>query len=279
MNRSIRTVLLAVAFAIALPVVAFAKSGDIFVGDDGGGDVIRLNPKTGDQKQIADQSSSKLVAPVGGAFKGKNLYIADYELPGVARINPKSGHVRVVKKNGPFSEPLDLDIGPDGRGYVAEEQGAVGIIRVNLKTGSTKRIAKGGDLTDPYALVFKGNKILVADRDTGIVQVDPDTGDQKIICDDPDIAPRGVAFIGNTVYANDGFNTVFEVESKHSATSVADGGDLVGLYDMAPAPHHRLYTANTTSGKVVRVDPSNGDQKVVGEGGDLDSPEGLTIQP
>jgi streptogramin lyase len=271
--------LLAVAFAISLPVVAFAKSGDIFVGDDGGGDVVRLDPKTGDQKQIADQSSSKLEAPVGGAFKGKNLYIADYELPGVARINPKSGHVRVIKKDGPFSEPLDLDIGPDGRGYVAEEQGAVGIIRVNLKTGSAKRIAKGGDLTDPYALVFKGNKILVAARGTGIVQVDPDTGDQKIICDDPDIdSTRGVAFIGNTVYANNGNGTVFEVESKHSAASVADGGDLGNMYDMEPAPHHRLYTANTT-GKVVRVDPSNGDQKVVGEGGDINAPEGLTIQP
>jgi hypothetical protein len=48
---------------------------------------------------------------------------------------------------------------------------------------------------------------------------------------------------------------------------------------MAPAPHGRIYVASTTMGKVVRVDPSNAHSKVVGSGGHIDSPEGLTLQP
>jgi streptogramin lyase len=273
-------VALALAVALAAPTVAAAKPGDIFVGDNGGGDLVRLNPKTGDQKVIVPTSNSKLVDPVGGAFKGKKLYIADYGLPGVAEINPKNGHVDVVKKNGPFSETLDLDIGPDGKGYVAEEVGDVGVIRINLKTGKTKRIAHGNNLTAPFALVFKGNKILVADQDNGIVKVDPKTGDHNVVCDDADLqGGQGVAFIGDKIYGNNGNDTVFRVKSKHEAVEVASTLDLDSIYDMARAPHKRLYVASTGNGNVVRVDPKTGDTKVVGSGDDLDSAEGLTVQP
>jgi streptogramin lyase len=273
-------VALALAVALAAPTVAAAKSGNIFVGDDGGGDVVRLNPKAGHQKVIVPASNSKLDGPVGGAFKGKKLYIADYDLPGVAKINTKTGHVDVVKKNGPFSEPLDLDIGPDGRGYVAEESGSNGVIRINLKTGKTHRIAEGNNLDSAFALVFKGKRLLVADSVAGIVQVDPKTGDKRVICDDPDLqGGQGVAFIGDQIYANNGESKIYRVRSKHKAAVVAQGNPLDSVYDMEKAPHKRLYAASEGNGKVVRVDPKTGHTKVVGSGGHLDSSEGLTVQP
>ena len=273
------------ALAGLLPGTAAGRAGDILLGTDGNGDVIRMDPGTGAVSPVA--SGSPLDSPSGLDFaRDGALFTADYSLPGLVRINPVTGSASVVAEGPPFfAEPLDVEVGPDGQLYVAEEQGGFeAVLKVDPATGQTEAISPGGLLTDPYALTIRHRDLVafVADGSGDqVVGVDLRTGAQQLVSDDPDLdSLQGIALAPNgTLYVLDAIdNQILRVDPvTGAATPITTGGLLSGnAYNIAIEPAGTIVVANINGNNVVRVDPANGAQSEVGM---ATSPEGIVVEP
>jgi streptogramin lyase len=276
--------LIGVGLALALPVLAQAKAGDIIIGADGYGTVNRLTPDGSTLSEIA--SGDPIDSPGGLDFAADGtLYFADYNLPGVIAVNPKTGDADVVSNDTDFfSEPLDLDVGPDKQIYVAEETNGT-VLRVDPKTGAATELGAGFDFDFPYSVtVLPNRQIYVADDDR-ILNINPRTDAVSTVVEIP-----GACFCGGLeqtarrtlIATDDGNATIYEVNPRtKSFDPLSSGGFLNGFYNPGIESKGTIIIGETSDERIIRINPKTGDQSYVGPDlTDLDVfPEGITVEP
>jgi DNA-binding beta-propeller fold protein YncE len=184
----------------------------------------------------------------------------------VLRADPVSGSLVEVSRNGPqgtlFERPYDLAVEADGSLVVAdlgqpnEKDGAV--IRVDPLTGAQSLVSSGGEFFDPAGIaVGRDGQLWVVDNrapddDGAVIRVDPRSGAQTLVAEGGRLdLPFGIA-----------------VER--------DGGLLVSN---RVSPAVRVPSACQGVGRVVRVDPVDGEQRLVSDGGSFALPLGLALAP
>jgi Ca2+-binding RTX toxin-like protein len=181
----------------------------------------------------------------------------------VFKVDPDSGRQTLVSIGGLLDTPTDIEIAPDGRIFVIDRGSLIigGIVEIdpgkrgvaatttNQTAISNNRIS-GPDLFDePVGItVSRDGRIFVADGGSGVITVDPDDGQQRLIS------------------ANDNFAFPLAL-------------------DLAPGP--RLLVADASGigdrgAAVISVDPANGAQRVVAdalinETDDLVEPSGIVV--
>ncbi len=215
---------------------AAAKPGDIIVGDSGAGQVLRVDPRTGDSQVVSDDSrfanpNDSVVAPDG------SLFVADYgsvgKPPRIFRVNPKTGDATVFAESADFDTPDGLARAPSGELFAtdlfADSSGAV--FDIGVPGGEFVETFSGPELHEPLGVVVPPNgKPLVANFSSPprITEVDPSTGDLRTIADPSD--------------------------------------GLGGVGGLARAPDGALYIVDYDDEELEAVDPRTGDVRVVATG-------------
>jgi sugar lactone lactonase YvrE len=231
-------------------------TGHIIVSDLGR--LIRVNPSTGAQSILSDNSRGPLGLPFGIALDRSGLIVAA-NLQAIVQVQPVSGQIQILSAGDRFGYPLGVVVANSGQLFVLNISSSRQILRVNPLTGAQRVIAQGGLLKNPQALAISGNDLYVTD----------------------------VA----TLDGNFGIGRVIHVDAQSGAQSViAQGGYLVGPVGIAVDESGRLvvgdpYTINLNSpdlydGAIVRIDPATGHQTLLARGeGSFVNPRGVAIVP
>ena len=280
--------------------LAQARPGDLYVGNPGDGNVLRIQHRTGHQSVVA--SGGDLLSPDSGAFNHKGrLVIADYSAFGgtgaIFKINVKTGDVKTLTTGeGAFAGPTDVAIGPGGTFADDPFAGSAGKGAIfQIAGGSATLVSQGGLFNGgPLGLaVLPSGKLVTTDQAAGtggtgsLLKVNPDhSGVQTFVTQDDKLkgsygmtlSPSGkVAYV-----ADDGNDSIVRVKVATGAQRVvAQGKPLNGPTDVALGLHGKLYAVNDVSAhpKVVKIDPKTGGTHVFAEDGKLASPEGITVEP
>ena len=185
----------------------------------------------------------------------------------ILRTDPASGSLVEVSRNGPqgtlFQRPYDLAVEPDGNLVVADigvpNQTDGAVIRVDPLTGRQSLVSSGGEFFDPAGIaVAPDGQIYVVDNrapddDGAVIRVDPRTGAQTLVTEGGQLdLPFGIAFQrdGSLVVANREFPD-----------------------PRRPPPCQEL------GGRLIRVDPATGVQRLISEDQQFALPFGLAVAP
>jgi DNA-binding beta-propeller fold protein YncE len=305
--RYILAALAAAAFAAAFAAPASAltlKTGDILVANPNAnvGDVVKVDPKTGQQTSLSDDSS-----PGTDYFQGAydlvldrfgRLFVVDYTREGggdgqLIQVNPATGAQTVLSTGGVFSEPIGLALAPNGKLLVADDEAfgdmTGGVIEVNPKTGAQRVISSNAISTldlfeDPYDVaVNRKGRILVADLSGAVLSVTAG-GQQSLVSNDAisttDLfgSPDGIMFDrdGKNAIALDddlpglvGVNTATGQQSLISGDA-SPGPDLFvdphrAVFDLAGRLIVADYDFDSNKGGILRVDRATGAQSLVSD--------------
>jgi len=272
--------------------LAPARSGDVFVGEDGTGKVLRIHP---DGTPTGDQSIAAKGAPIdspGGLDFGDDgyLYVSDYGLTGIVRVNPANGHKHiVVQKNSGNESWSDVEVGPDGYLYASDFSNPA-IYRVNPTTGHRTVLATDDQLSCcTYGLAIgPTGAIYAADEGGLVVKVNRKTGAQTLVSDDPQLESLwgiGVSEKGKIYVVNRGTeDDILRIDPSQphdsNATEITTGADLFdGPYDIAFTATGKLLTASINNDSIIRTNPKTGVESVAFSGDILNTPEGVAVQP
>ncbi|HTL54028.1 MAG TPA: hypothetical protein VL361_00055 [Candidatus Limnocylindrales bacterium] len=236
------------------------SNGQIIVSDSGR--LIRINPKTGNQTVIANNSRGLLGYPLGMALSQSGAILAA-NLRGIIQVNPVNGQIRTVSTGGNFVFPVDVAVGPNGQLLVLNIAFPSQIVRVNPQTGAQQVVSQGGYFNNPQAITVAGNDIYVTDVATAdgnfgigrILRVDGQTGGQTVVSTGGNlVGPVGIAMDANgQLIVGDPYTV------NPQSLDIVDGG-----YD----------------GAILRIDPASGAQTVLarGQGGYVNA-RGVTVVP
>jgi RTX calcium-binding nonapeptide repeat (4 copies) len=184
----------------------FLAVADFEAGEGQEGALIRVNPRTGAETLIADNSTSSadlFLEPVNVGVARSGAPIAlEYAGPGASdpgliRIALRTGQQTALSLGGAFSAPYGLTVLPNNRLIVADEDAFAGsgggLIAVNPRTGAQRPISSnaisGPDLFDEPSGVVReprGSYAVVdwhafAGNDGGVIRVNPRTGAQRTL--------------------------------------------------------------------------------------------------
>jgi sugar lactone lactonase YvrE len=182
------------------------------------------------------------------------------------------------------AKPGDLYIGNAGNGKV---------LRINHKSGAQHVVASGQGLNSPDSGAFddKGRLVIADYGAAAVFRVNVDTGAVAPLASGPPLeGPTDVAIgAGGKIYTADPFagggllGAIFKVASG-AATLVSDGQHFDGgPLGLAILPNGKILTADqdggpSDSGALLKVNPKNGHQDVITEGGKLVNPYGMTLK-
>jgi len=177
-----------------------------------------------------------------------DIVIADPQdtgVPGViVRVDPRTGEQAIVAQGENLIQPLGVVADSNGDLLVSDRGLPGRIIRVDGVTGAQAVVSEGQFFGSPYAIaIAPDGQVLVTEvgtsqeRHNRIIRVDPSTGIQTLLT-----PPSSVA------------------------------GAFVDLHGIAVAPTGDIFVvdrgvAGAPDGRVIRVDPTSGEQTVVAQGG------------
>ena len=176
------------------PIDVVSRAGDlhVYVADQLGDAVLRVNPSNSTMSVFVTAGSGGLNAPSSLVFgPDGNLYVASQIGNAVRRYNGATGafiDIFVTSGSGGLSAPQSLIFGPDGRLYVSSSTNAV--LAYSGVTGvfSAVYVTVGsGGLSGPRGMAFMPTgELLVASYNTDqVLQYAPATGAfQKVFNDD-----------------------------------------------------------------------------------------------
>lgn len=178
-------------------------------------------------------------APLGaGGFSLEpgDILVANHASDSVLKVEAATGAVRSL---GSWTAPTDIALAPNGVLYIAEWGGL--IHELNLNDGGVRIINPATAMSSVWGLVLgpSGKLIVTCGADDSVVEVDPNTGDERLI----------------------------------SATNSLWG--VAGI-DLLDATH--VVVCSTFNNQVVKVSLEDGTQTPVPTvGGGIDRPRGITV--
>jgi sugar lactone lactonase YvrE len=236
---------------------AVDQNGAIIVSDTSGR-LVRVDPETGQQTLLKDNSGRELGMPCGIALEKRGtILVANFEA--VVRVEPASGHTQLVSAGGYLLAPIGIAVTPAGDVFVLNTGPAKQIVRINPQNGAQKIVSPGVCLNNPQAIAVRGNDLYVTDVATSD--------------------------------GNFGIGRLLHVDLRTGLpTVIAQGGYLIGPVGVSIESDGHLivtdpYTINPASpdlydGGVIRIDPSTGAQTLLARGeGSYVNPRGNTILP
>jgi len=316
-----RTRLIAwLTFALGVAVIAGPSSsqgaptlwasGDIIVADSLDKQVEAVNPETGAKVPVS--TGGNFVLPAGITFDGEgNILVVDRDAfgddGGVIRIDKVTGAQTIVSNNAisdaaggqrRFADPIAIDRKGDFA-YVTDYGGKPSrLIKVNLTTGKQSLLSGGKNIGDPLGVDTSLKHALIADAGSkksdlrlrgGLIQVDLDSGKQKVIAEKGDLEDLGdvVAESKNSALAIDSgaFNftgAMFRIDLDSGKTkTIFKGGDFVPA-GLAVASKKTAYITRALNlsgtGALYEVNLKNGDRTLL-NGSGFNNPLGLDIAP
>jgi sugar lactone lactonase YvrE len=234
--------------------VVIDGEGQLIVSDSGR--LISIDPDTGNQTLIVDNSGGTLGLPYGIALNSAGQLLAA-NLQAIVQVDPLSGQIGTVSSGGSFLYPLGVTVADNGELFVLNMAFPAQIVRVNPQNGTQKVISQGQLLNRPQAITISGSDIFVTDVATPdgnfgvgrVIHINAHTGNQTVVA-------QGYKLVGPVGIAID-----------------QDGQLIVGDPYTSPGPTDGAY-----NGGIIRIDPASGAQIVLAYGeGSFVNPRGIAI--
>jgi sugar lactone lactonase YvrE len=258
--------------------VNFDSKGNLWVVDTALGQLVRVDPKSGAKKMVAQLKPSLDNLAIDDK---DHIFVSNMADNGIQEVDPETGAAKQVI-SGKLALPGGIGVVSDGDKdtiYVAD---VFAYRTVDGTTGEVSEPARmhadGVTLEYPMSATAKGNDVLLSSWFTGTVQViDRKTGKTTEMLHDFK-APHDAIKLGDgSILVNElGSKSLLRVSGEHGKDRNVVIGGLEGPVGMVAGSKDTVYVTEAFAGQVSKIE-SNGEKSVVAK--DLKMPEGIALAP
>ena len=258
--------------------VNFDSKGNLFVVDTALGQLVRVDPKTGAKKMVAQLKPSLDNLAIDDKDR---IFVSNMADNGIQEVDPETGTAKQVII-GKLALPGGIGVVSDGAKdtiYVAD---VFAYRTVDGATGEVSEPARmhadGVTLEYPMSATARGDDVLLSSWFTGTVQlIDRKTGKTREMLHDFK-APHDAVRLGDgSILVNElGSKSLVRASGEHGKDRTVVLGNLEGPVGMVAGPSDTVYVTEAFAGQVSKVG-SKGEKTVVAK--DLKGPEGIALAP
>ncbi|WP_168212785.1 MULTISPECIES: SMP-30/gluconolactonase/LRE family protein [unclassified Bradyrhizobium] len=258
--------------------VNFDSKGNLWVVDTALGQLVRVDPKSGAKKVVAQLKPSLDNLAIDDKDR---IFVSNMADNGIQEVDPETGAARQIII-GKLALPGGIGVVSDGDKdtiYVAD---VFAYRTVDGTTGEVSEPARmhadGVTLEYPMSATAKGNDVLLSSWFTGTVQViDRKTGKTTEMLHGFKAPHDAIKLSDGTILVNElGSKSLLRVSGEHGKDRQVVVGGLEGPVGMVAGPNDTVYVTEAFSGQVSKIE-SNGEKSVVAK--DLKMPEGIALAP
>jgi sugar lactone lactonase YvrE len=258
--------------------VNFDSKGNLWVVDTAVGQLVRVDPKTGDKKMVAQLKPSLDNLAIDDKDR---IFVSNMADNGIQEVDPETGAAKQIII-GKLALPGGIAVvsdGPKDTIYVAD---VFAYRTVDGATGEVSEPARmhtaGGTLEYPMSATAKGDEVILSSWFTGTVQViDRKTGATREMMHGFK-APHDAIRLGDgSILVNEfGSKSLVRASGEHGKDRSVVVGDLEGPVGLTAGSKGEVYVTEALAGQVSKVE-SNGQKTVVTK--ELKMPEGIAMAP
>ncbi|WP_375415606.1 hypothetical protein [uncultured Bradyrhizobium sp.] len=257
--------------------VNFDSRGNLWVVDTALGQLVRVDPKTGAKKMVAQLKPSLDNLAIDDRDR---IFVSNMADNGIQEVDAETGAARQVII-GKLALPGGIGVvSDDGKDtiYVADVFAYRTVDGATGEIGEPARMhADGGALEYPMSATAKGDDVILSSWFTGTVQlIDRKTGTTRETMHGFK-APHDAVRLGGSLLVNElGTGSLVRVSGEHGEDRTPILGGLAGPVGLVAASKDAVYLTEAFSGRVSKV-TSSGEQTVIAS--DLKMPEGVALAP
>jgi sugar lactone lactonase YvrE len=258
--------------------VNFDSKGNLWVVDTALGQLVRVDPKSGAKKMVAQLKPSLDNLAIDDK---DHIFVSNMADNGIQEVDPETGAAKQVII-GKLALPGGIGVVSDGDKdtiYVAD---VFAYRTVDGATGEVSEPARmhadGVTLEYPMSATAKGKDVLLSSWFTGTVQViDRNTGKTTEMLHGFK-APHDAVRLGDgSILVNElGSKSLLRVSGEHGKDRDVVIGGLEGPVGMVAGSKDTVYVTEAFAGQVSKIE-TNGEKSVVAK--DLKMPEGIALAP
>ena len=258
--------------------VNFDSKGNLWVVDTALGQLVRVDPKTGTKKMVAQLKPSLDNLAIDDKDR---IFVSNMADNGIQEVDPETGAAKQVI-SGKLALPGGIGVVSDGGKdtiYIAD---VFAYRTVDGATGEVSEPARmhadGVTLEYPMSATAKGDDVLLSSWFTGTVQlIDRKTGKTKEMLHDFK-APHDAIKLGDgSILVNElGSKSLVRASGEHGKDRTVVVGGLEGPVGLAAGSGGAVYLTEAFAGQVSKVE-ANGEKTVIAK--DLKGPEGIALAP
>src|SRR4051794_40794108 len=258
--------------------VNFDSKGNLWVVDTALGQLVRVDPKTGAKKMVAQLKPSLDNLAIDDKDR---IYVSNMADNGIQEVDPETGAAKQVII-GKLALPGGIGVvsdGPKDTIYVAD---VFAYRTVDGATGEVSEPARmhadGVTLEYPMSATAKGDDVLLSSWFTGTVQlIDLKTGKTKEMLHDFK-APHDAVKLGDgSILVNElGSKSLVRASGEHGKDPTVVTGGLEGPVGLVAGSGGTVYLTEAFAGQVSKIE-ANGEKTVIAK--DLKGPEGIALAP
>jgi sugar lactone lactonase YvrE len=258
--------------------VNFDSKGNLWVVDTALGQLVRVDPKTGAKKMVAQLKPSLDNLAIDDHDR---IFVSNMADNGIQEVDAETGTAKQVII-GKLALPGGIGVvSDDGKDtiYVAD---VFAYRTVDGATGEVSEPARmhadGGTLEYPMSATTKGDEVILSSWFTGTVQViDRKTGQTREMMHGFKAPHDAVRLADGSLLVNElGTGSLVRVSGEHGADRTPILGGLAGPVGLVAASNDVVYLTEAFSGQVSKVG-SNGENTIIAH--DLRMPEGIALAP
>ena len=258
--------------------VNFDSKGNLFVVDTALGQLVRVDPKTGAKKMVAQLKPSLDNLAIDDKDR---IFVSNMADNGIQEVDPETGAARQVII-GKLALPGGIGVVSDGGKdtiYIAD------VFAYRTVDGATGEIseparmhADGVTLEYPMSATASGDDVLLSSWFTGTVQlIDRKTGKTREMLHGFK-APHDAVKLGDgSILVNElGSKSLVRASGEHGKDRTVVIGGLEGPVGLAAGSGGAVYLTEAFAGQVSKVE-ANGEKTAIAR--DLKGPEGIAVAP
>jgi sugar lactone lactonase YvrE len=274
-----RAELSVVADGFKIPAaVNFDSKGNLFVVDTALGQLVRVDPKTGARKMVAQLKPSLDNLAIDDKDR---IFVSNMADNGIQEVDPATGSARQVII-GKLALPGGIGVVSDGGKDTIHVADVFAYRTVDGATGEVSEPARmhadGVTLEYPMSATANGDDVLLSSWFTGTVQlIDRKTGKTKEMLHGFK-APHDAVKLGDgSILVNElGSKSLVRASGEHGKDRTVVVGNLEGPVGLAAGSGGAVYLTEAVAGQVSKVG-ANGERTVIAK--DLKMPEGIALAP
>ena len=258
--------------------VNFDSKGNLWVVDTALGQLVRVDPKSGAKKMVAQLKPSLDNLAIDDKDR---IFVSNMADNGIQEVDPETGAAKQIII-GKLALPGGIGVVSDGGKdtlYVAD---VFAYRTVDGATGEVSEPARmhadGVTLEYPMSATAKGDDVILSSWFTGTVQlIDRKTGKTREMLHDFK-APHDAVKLGDgSILVNElGSKSLVRASGEHGKDRTVVIGDLEGPVGLVAGAGGAVYVTEAFAGQVSKVE-ANGEKTVVAK--DLKGPEDIALAP
>jgi sugar lactone lactonase YvrE len=258
--------------------VNFDSKGNLWVVDTALGQLVRVDPKTGAKKMVAQLKPSLDNLAIDDKDR---IFVSNMADNGIQEVDAETGAAKQVI-SGKLALPGGIGVVSDGTKdtiYVAD---VFAYRTVDGATGEVSEPARmhaaGVTLEYPMSATARGDEVILSSRFTGTVQViDRKTGKTREMLHGFKAPHDAVKLADGSILVNElGSKSLIRAGGEHGKDRNVLIGGLEGPVGMASAGRDSVYVTEAFAGRVSKIE-SNGEKFIIAA--DLKMPEGIAVAP